>query len=71
MAAITDSAQLKVDLRKAQEACEKLTEQLTEAEAEKDKIESSVKEMREELDVARKTKDHSVQVGLRFIIFEV
>ena len=39
-AALANTAQLKVDLRKAQEACERLSEQLIEAETARDTFES-------------------------------
>jgi len=61
MDAIQETAQLKVDLRKAQEACEKLTVQLTEAETSKDHMEVKVKEFSEEIEVARKVKEQSLK----------
>jgi hypothetical protein len=59
--AIQDNAQLKVDLRKAQEACEKLTSQLTEAESARDEMEQQMAEQVAELDVARKVKEQSLR----------
>jgi hypothetical protein len=61
LSAIQDSAQLKVDLRKAQEACERLTRQLLDLEEIKERIETDLTEKAEELGVARKAKDNSMQ----------
>ena len=55
--AITDHARLKVDLQKAQSACETLTEQLNIAETAKEKFELEAKKCREDADVARKAKE--------------
>merc|ERR550532_370096 len=55
--AITNQARLKVDLQKAQAACETLTEQLTNAETAKEKFETEAKKFREEAEIARKTKE--------------
>ena len=55
--AITDYARIKVDLQKAQSACETLTEQLTTAETMKEQFESEAKKFREEAEVARKAKE--------------
>ena len=51
-----DNSQLKVDLKKAQEACEKLSDDLSAAEAAKEAAEKNFKELKEELEVARKAK---------------
>ena len=55
--AITDYARIKVDLQKAQSACETLTEQLTTAETMKEQFESEAKKFREEAELARKAKE--------------
>merc|ERR1719245_1647026 len=55
--AITDYARIKVDLQKAQSACETLTEQLTTAETMKEQFEGEAKKFREEAEVARKAKE--------------
>lgn len=55
--AIHDLAVLKVDLDKAQKACEKLSDQLITAETARDEFEKELNEQREELTVARKAKD--------------
>lgn len=59
--AIQDNAQLKVDLRKAQEACEKLSAQLTDAECAKEDMEKASKDKEEEADIARRAKDRALQ----------
>ena len=59
--AIQDGAQLKVELRKAQEACEKLSDQLVQAETAKDDFEKLYREQGEEMEIARKIKEKSVQ----------
>ena len=41
---MADTAQLKVDLRKAQTACERLSEQLIEAESSRDDFQSRLSE---------------------------
>lgn len=51
-----DTAQLKVDLQRAQEACEKLSQQLIEAEQDRDKFETVLSEQKEELEVSRKAR---------------
>ncbi len=61
LSAIQDTAQLKVDLRKAQSACEKLSEQLVQAESAKEEMESRLSSQTEELEVARRAKDNSVR----------
>lgn len=60
-AAIHDTAQLKVDLRKAQEACEKLSDQLMTAETAREAFEKQFKEATEEMSVARKAKDNAMK----------
>ncbi len=60
--AIQDNAQLKVDLRKAQEACEKLSSQLTESEAAREQLEKAAEENTEEATVARKAREMTLQV---------
>ena len=59
--AIQDSAQLQVDLRKAQEACEKLSDQLVTSETAKETFEKQMNEATEEMSVARKAKDNAVK----------
>lgn len=59
-AALADTAQLKVDLRKAQGACERLSEQLIEAESSRDAFESRLGEQGAELETARRAKDVSL-----------
>jgi hypothetical protein len=58
---IQDTAALKVDLRKAQTACEKLSEQLVQAEAARDEFEKLMAEAKEEADVARKVKESTLK----------
>lgn len=55
--AISEIARLKVDLAKAQSACEQLSEQLMVAEAAKEKFEVEAKDMIQEVDLARKAKE--------------
>ncbi len=64
LASIQENAQLRVDLRKAQEACERLSDQLSQAEGARDEFENLMKEHREEMEIARKTKEKTVQVSL-------
>ena len=52
---------LKVDLQKAQSACEQLTEQLMNAEAAKEKFEVEAKNFREEAELARKAKEAALE----------
>lgn len=59
--AIQDSAQLKVDLRKAQEACEKLSDQLVTSETAKETFEKELSVATEEMKVARKAKENAVK----------
>ncbi len=64
LSSIQDNAQLKVDLRKAQEACEKLSTQLTDSEQTREELEKKVSEHVEEVDVARKAKDRALHVNI-------
>ena len=48
---------LKVDLQKAQSACEQLSEQLMNAEAAKEKFEAEATNFREDAELARKAKE--------------
>ena len=48
---------LKVDLQKAQSACEQLSEQLMNAEAAKEKFEAEATTFREDAELARKAKE--------------
>ena len=48
---------LKVDLQKAQSACEQLSEQLMNAEAAKEKFEAEATTSREDAELARKAKE--------------
>merc|ERR1712223_1033593 len=59
--AICDTARLKVDLQKAQSACEQLTEQLMKAEAAKENFEVEAKNFREEAELARKAKEAALE----------
>ncbi|XP_059094113.1 transport and Golgi organization protein 1-like isoform X1 [Tigriopus californicus] len=59
--AIQDMAQLQVDLRKAQAACEKLSEQLVQAETAKEDFETQLFEQKQELENARKSKENSLK----------
>ena len=59
--AICDTARLKVDLQKAQSACETLTEQLMTAEAAKEKFEKEAKNLKEESELARKAKETALE----------
>ena len=52
---------LKVDLQKAQSACEQLTEQLMKAEAAKENFEVEAKNFREEAELARKAKEAALE----------
>ncbi len=58
---ICDIARLKVDLQKAQSACEQLTEQLMKAESVKEQFEAEAKAAQEELDIARKAKEMALE----------
>ena len=58
---ICDTARLKVDLQKAQTACEQLTEQLTSAEAAKEKFEAEATALRDEAETAQKAKDAALE----------
>ncbi len=60
---IQDNAQLKVDLRKAQEACEKLSTQLTESETAREQLEKRAEEGAEETEVARKARERALLVS--------
>ena len=59
--AICDTARLRVDLQKAQSACEQLSEQLMTAEAAKEKFEAEANNFREEAEVARKAKEAALE----------
>ena len=59
--AICDTARLRVDLQKAQSACETLSEQLMAAEAVKEKLEVETKDLREEAETARKAKEAALE----------
>lgn len=59
--AIQDMAQLQVDLRKAQAACEKLSEQLVQAETAKEDFEKQLLDQKQELEIARKSKENSLK----------
>ena len=58
---IHDTAVLKVDLRKAQEACEKLSDQLVTAEQARDQYEEQLKQNATELETARKVRENSLK----------
>lgn len=58
---IHDTAVLKVDLRKAQEACEKLSDQLVSAEEARDQYEEQLKRNAAELETARKVRENSLK----------
>ena len=59
--AICDTARLKVDLQKAQAACETLTEQLMSAEAAKETFEAEAKSCKIEAENARKAKETAME----------
>ena len=59
--AICDTARLRVDLQKAQSACEQLSEQLMTAEAAKEKFEAEANNFREEAELARKAKEAALE----------
>ena len=59
--AICDTARLKVDLQKAQAACETLTEQLMSAEAAKETFEAEAKNCKIEAENARKAKETAME----------
>merc|ERR1711963_1252478 len=59
--AICDTARLKVDLQKAQSACETLTEQLMTAEAAKETFEAEAKTCKVEAENARKAKEMALE----------
>ena len=59
--AICDTARLKVDLQKAQAACETLTEQLMAAEAAKETFEAEAKTCKDEAENARKAKETALE----------
>merc|ERR1719382_2171916 len=52
---------LKVDLQKAQSACEQLSEQLMNAEAAKEKFEAEATNFREDAELARKAKEAALE----------
>ena len=56
---------LKVDLQKAQSACEQLSEQLMNAEAAKEKFEAEATNFREDAELARKAKE--VRIFLHYL----
>ena len=60
LGSIMDSAQLKVDVRKYQEACENLTQQLMESDESRTNLEKQVEDLSQDLSVARKTKEQSL-----------
>lgn len=59
--AIVDVARLRVDLQKAQSACEQLSEQLMVAEAAKEKHEAEAKTFKDEAELARKAKETALE----------
>lgn len=59
--AICDVARLRVDLQKAQSACEQLSEQLMAAEAAKEKYETEAKSFKDEAELARKAKETAME----------
>ncbi len=59
--AIAEMAAVKVELQKAQAACETLTEQLVNAETAKEKFESEAIDLRKEAEIARKAKETALE----------
>ena len=59
-----DNSRLKVDLKKAQEACAELTEQLTKFEADSTDVKEQLASVSDELTVAREAKDQAIKVNI-------